>query len=136
MDKFIEFATKLKNNKNAQLIESIVAGYNIIFEGLPVRDLGFVNQEPVIPLASFVNSGKSKELSVEDIAANHDVPVKDIEDQLDIGIPLETKEHTDNKTDTDTQIGEKIAMDHEAEIPDYYTRLTEMERQAGETEEK
>lgn len=130
MDKFVAFVEQLKTNKNTQLIESIIAGYNIIFEGLPVRDLGFVKQEPVIPLTSFVNSGKSKELSVEDIAAKHDVSVKDIEDQLDIGIPLETKEHTDNQTEQDKRIGEKIAMDHETEIPDYYTRLEKMEKEA------
>lgn len=42
-------------------------------------------------------------------------------DQLKMGISVE-REHTNNK-----HLAEKIARDHLSEIPDYYTRLKEME---------
>ena len=45
--------------------------------------------------------------------------------QLKMGIKIE-KEHT-----TDSKIAERIAKDHLAEIPDYYTRLKKMEKDAG-----
>lgn len=48
--------------------------------------------------------------------------------QLAMGIKVE-HEHTD-----DAEIAEAIAKDHLAEIPDYYTRLLKMEREA-KTEE-
>ncbi|MBW2982640.1 hypothetical protein KY343_07180 [Candidatus Woesearchaeota archaeon] len=44
--------------------------------------------------------------------------------QLAMGIKVEY-EHT-----TDKKMAEKIAKDHIAEIPDYYTRLDAMEEQA------
>jgi len=45
--------------------------------------------------------------------------------QLQMGIKVEM-EHT-----TDKAIAKKIALDHLHEIPDYYTRLLKMEREAG-----
>ena len=45
--------------------------------------------------------------------------------QLEMGVLVEM-EHTTNK-----MIAEKIAKDHLAEIPDYYTRLHIMEQEAG-----
>lgn len=45
--------------------------------------------------------------------------------ELEVGIQVEM-EHTD---DPDT--ARKIAIDHLREIPDYYTRLTQMEKSAG-----
>ena len=46
-------------------------------------------------------------------------------DELAMGIEVE-KEHT-----SDEEIAKKIALDHLAEIPDYYTRLKAMEAEAG-----
>jgi len=45
--------------------------------------------------------------------------------ELEMGIKVEM-EHT-----TDPTISRKIAMDHLVEIPDYYTRLAKMEKEAG-----
>jgi len=45
--------------------------------------------------------------------------------ELKMGIDVE-KEHTDNP-----ELARRIALDHLAEIPDYYTRLDKMEREAG-----
>ena len=50
-------------------------------------------------------------------------------DQLEMGIEVEM-EHTTNK-----DVAERIALDHLAEIPDYYSRLKKMEEEAkNETE--
>jgi 2'-5' RNA ligase len=45
--------------------------------------------------------------------------------ELAMGIEVE-KEHTNNK-----KLAREIAMDHLKEIPDYYTRLAKMEKEAG-----
>jgi len=45
--------------------------------------------------------------------------------ELAMGIEVE-KEHSDNE-----ELAEEIALDHLAEIPDYYTRLKKMEAEAG-----
>lgn len=50
------------------------------------------------------------------------VKVNDFDDELKAGIEIEM-EHTD-----DPAIAEKIARDHLAEMPDYYTKLKEMEK--------
>jgi hypothetical protein len=51
-------------------------------------------------------------------------------EQLKMGIKIEF-EHT-----TDSKIAERIAKDHLSEIPDYYTRLEKMEKEAGVTHEE
>ena len=50
-------------------------------------------------------------------------------DQIVMGIKIEM-EHTD-----DPKVALEIAMDHLEEIPDYYTRLDKMEKEAGVTDE-
>lgn len=45
--------------------------------------------------------------------------------ELEMGIKIEM-EHTDDK-----KIAFKIALDHLTEIPNYYSRLKKMEKQAG-----
>lgn len=66
--------------------------------------------------------------SVEDIADKHGVPVQQIEDQLIVGVNIEL-EHT-----SDEDIAYKIAMDHLFEMPDYYTKLNDMEISGMEKE--
>lgn len=68
-----------------------------------------------------LNGGLADEYTVEDIAAKHGVSVKEIEEQLEMGIEVEM-EHTD-----DEDISREIAMDHLVESPTYYTRLADME---------
>ena len=67
-------------------------------------------------MSSFFAAGKSK---------NVDDKVEYDDDQLEKGVEVEL-EHT-----SDAAIATKIAQDHLAEIPDYYTRLEEMEKEAG-----
>ena len=63
---------------------------------------------------------------VEDIAAKHGVSVEEIQQQLEMGIKVET-EHTD-----DFDIATKIATDHLNEDPHYYTKLAKMEAENEE----
>lgn len=66
----------------------------------------------------------SGNMTVEEIANKHKVPVEEIEKQVEIGIKVE-KEHTDNEEEA-----KRIALDHLFEIADYYDRLTKMEDEA------
>jgi hypothetical protein len=50
--------------------------------------------------------------------------------ELKLGIEMEM-EHTDSE-----DIAKKIALDHLAEIPDYYTRLAAMEKEAESDEDE
>ena len=70
------------------------------------------------------NKSLSKDMSVEEIAKKHNVSIDDMKKQVKIGIEVE-KEHTD-----DPKKAERIALDHLFEIPDYYDRLTKMEKDA------
>ena len=65
----------------------------------------------------FVEAGRAKDsgLSEDEVYP----------DELEMGIEVEY-EHTTNK-----DIAKRIALDHLAEIPDYYTRLKKMEEEAG-----
>lgn len=68
--------------------------------------------------------------SVEQIAKKHKVSVSDIEKQLKIGIPIEL-EHTKDK-----DLAKDIALQHLEEFPDYYTRLSKMEKSAKKLKEE
>jgi len=74
-----------------------------------------------------VNSGLSSDHTPESIANLHKVSEEDILRQIKIGEKIEM-EHTDSPN-----IARKIAMDHLVELPDYYDRLAEMEKE-GEAE--
>jgi hypothetical protein len=64
-------------------------------------------------LGSVLGTGEAKKKKVTE----KDVDKK----ELEMGIKVEM-EHTKNKA-----IAKRIALDHLAELPDYYTRLTKME---------
>jgi hypothetical protein len=94
-----------------------------------MRKLGFDNFN-FYKLAKL--AGKDEELSnmisiVEDFfkaGLSHEMDVKEEDvdpEQLKMGIEVEY-EHTKSE-----HIAKKIALDHLAEIPDYYTRLKKME---------
>jgi hypothetical protein len=62
--------------------------------------------------------------TVEQIAKKHRMKVSFIQNQLDLGKPIE-HEHT-----KDHKLAREIALQHLDEIPDYYTRLKKMETDA------
>lgn len=66
--------------------------------------------------------------SPEQLAKRHGVSLTTINKQLHMGINVEL-EHT-----TDRSEAREIALDHLREMPDYYSRLADMERSGGVTE--
>jgi len=66
--------------------------------------------------------------SLEAISKKHGISIAFLRKQLAKGVGVE-HEHT--KSDAEAK---EIARDHLAEIPDYYTRLKKMEKEAGVTE--
>ena len=60
----------------------------------------------------------------EQLATKHKVPLDKIFYELDLGIKAEM-EHTKN-----VDMAAEIALDHLNEMPDYYTRLSAMEKGA------
>jgi hypothetical protein len=72
-----------------------------------------------------IKGGLADKMSVEDIAKKHKVSVNKIQKQLNMGINVEM-EHVNDKSKA-----REIALDHLEEIPDYYTRLDKMEKEAG-----
>lgn len=74
-----------------------------------------------------IKGGMSDGMSLEDIAAKHNVDLAEISKQFERGLKVE-KEHTD-----DENIAKEIAMDHIFEDPNYYDKLDKMEN--GGTEQ-
>jgi hypothetical protein len=68
--------------------------------------------------------GKADNLTLQDIANKFDVPLSKIQNQMKKGLGVEM-EHTN-----DREKATEIVMDHLTEFPDYYDRLTKMEKQA------
>lgn len=71
-----------------------------------------------------LKGGKADKLSIPDIAKKHKLSIGEIEVQIEMGKKVEM-EHV-----SDVKLAKEIAMDHLEEIPDYYTRLTKMEKEA------
>ena len=67
-------------------------------------------------------NGLAKGKTLEDIAKKHGVSIEHLKSQLDKGIKVEV-EHTKEK-----EAAKKIAMDHLFEDPDYYTKLSKLEK--------
>ena len=68
--------------------------------------------------------------TVEQIAKRHRLDVSFIQKQLEMGEPIE-HEHT-----KDHDLARDIALQHIDEIPDYYTRLKKMEKDAEKHHKK
>jgi len=62
-------------------------------------------------------------MSPKEVADKHNVPLSQIMYQLKIGTGVEN-EHTQ-----DVLLAREIALDHLTELPDYYARLTKMEKE-------
>jgi len=73
-----------------------------------------------------IEGGLADGKTLEDIAKHHKISIKEIEKEFELGKSVE-KEHT-----KDNSVADEIAKDHLWEIPDYYTRLKEMEKEAKE----
>jgi hypothetical protein len=71
-----------------------------------------------------LKGGLSDNISKKDIADKFKVSIQKIGKELNMGIKVEM-EHVNSRT-----LSKEIAMDHLVEIPDYYTRLKKMEKEA------
>lgn len=69
--------------------------------------------------------GKADKATPESVAKKHGVSVDQINKEIEMGIKVEL-EHTDDK-----ELAREISLDHLMEMPDYYTRLKKMEKDAG-----
>ena len=65
-----------------------------------------------------IASGKT----IEDLAKKHNVPLEQIQSQLDKGIEAEM-DHT-----KDRDVAKKIAMDHIFEVPDFYDQAEKIKK--------
>lgn len=97
-------------------------GNSVSDEGIPPLLIKDVDKNP----NSAFNLGLTEALDAytmvpKEIARKHSVPLKQILQQLNKGIQVEL-EHTSDKS-----TAREIALDHLAELPDYYTRLSDME---------
>lgn len=63
--------------------------------------------------------------SFDDLVKKHQVSKEFLLRQLKFGIKVE-QEHTD-----DASLAREIALDHLSELPDYYSRLDKMEKDAS-----
>jgi len=69
-------------------------------------------------------------MTIEQIAKKHGVSVESVKAELRMGLEIE-KEHTEDFVQR-----KSYALDHLEEIPDYYTRLTKMEKEAAKDDRK
>lgn len=119
----------LDTKKKSDIIEAI----NMLINKFPNNE----NYEKALNLANHlqprfksvneanqIKGGKADKLTVKDIADKFGVRVSEIERQVRMGIKVE-HEHT-----KDNAKAKEIAMDHLSEMPDYYTRLDKMEKEA------
>lgn len=72
---------------------------------------------------SYQLNGKAKNQTLEDLAQKHKADINKLKAQLDKGIKTE-HEHT-----KDEQTAKKIAMDHLTEDPEYYDKLSKIEKE-------
>jgi len=71
-----------------------------------------------------IEGGKADNMTAQDIADKFNISLLRVKKQIEIGKKVEL-EHTKNH-----ELAMDIAMDHLAEMPDYYTRLDKMEKEA------
>jgi hypothetical protein len=82
--------------------------------------LGYIGKQS----AEKIVGGYADGMDNTDLAKKHKAPQDFIDNQVEEGVSVE-HEHTDDAAEA-----EEIAQDHVEEIPDYYTRLHNMEEQA------
>jgi len=100
-----------------------------------IEQFGYEDEEELSMVAEIVKrkiyesikGGLADNKTVEDIAKKHGVSVEKIEKQIEMGMKVEM-EHVDDK-----EKAKEISMDHLWEIPDYYDRLDNMEKEAEST---
>lgn len=102
------FKPVLKGSKSTSAGKKVTANWKSeLSKAKPKPDIKIESEE--------VPGGEAENMTPKDLAKKHDVSVKDIEKEIEVGTKIEM-EHTDSK-----KMAREIAMDHIAEFPDYYT---------------
>jgi len=119
---FKQFLTEQENQEQEDKIMGSIIEFFATHENPSDKDIHALSEELGIDkhkfegkiysiLSSFLNAGRFKESPPEEID----------EEELKKGTKVEM-EHT-----TSEALAKRIALDHLAELPDYYTRLAKME---------
>lgn len=99
---------------------------HLIFEAYLQKNINTKHEVSVIKreVAELQIKQESSEnhICIEDLAKKHNVSLDEITQQLEMGMKVEM-EHT-----SDIEVAKKIALDHLAEDPIYYTKLQKMEK--------
>jgi hypothetical protein len=77
-----------------------------------------------------ISKKETPKKSIDEVAKKHGVTVDSLRHELKMGMKVE-KEHND-----DPAITRKIALDHLWEMPDYYTKLIDMEHEEKENDDQ
>lgn len=94
------------------------------YKSFKFRDAMIRYPKPMNESKNNIKGGLSDKMTKQDIANKFKISLKKIDKQIKLGIEIEM-EHVDNK-----KMAKEIAMDHLVEIPDYYTRLLKLEKEA------
>ena len=120
-----ENAGKLSEGVLGEIIDFFItspnAGYNELSKHVKDKGIDYYDMDHALTLlaGSFIGFMYGGMFMKSDKGVGYVDP-----EQLSMGIEIE-KEHTDNEL-----VARRIALDHLTEIPDYYTRLAEMESSA------
>ena len=110
---------KVKDSEVEQMIEDLVKIQSQVeqMHHLQLTELKQHLENAIGKIDSRLTSSKT----TKDLADKHGVSVEEIEAQLEKGVKVEM-EHTKN-----ADSARKIALDHLAEVPDYYDKLAQVE---------
>jgi len=110
---------KVKDSEVEQMIEDLVKIQSQVeqMHHLQLTELKQHLENAIGKIDSRLTSSKT----TKDLADEHGVSVEEIEAQLEKGVKVEM-EHTKN-----ADSARKIALDHLAEVPDYYDKLAQVE---------
>ena len=103
-------STKISSSANSAMKSSGIKTGQVTknFKSANIKDVKVESNE--------IKGGKADNMTVKDLAKKHGVSVKQIEKEIELGIPIE-KEHVGN----DLSKAREIAMDHVFEFKDFYS---------------
>lgn len=112
----------IRNVKDSE-VEQMIEDLNKIQSQVSVMHHGQLTnlKQHLESVVGKIDSRLTSSKTTKDLADKHGVSVEEIEAQLEKGVKVEM-EHTKNDDSA-----RKIALDHLAEVPDYYDKLKQVE---------
>jgi conjugal transfer/entry exclusion protein len=112
----------IRNVKDSE-VEQMIEALNKIQSQVSVMHHGQLTnlKQHLESVVGKIDSRLTSSKTTKDLADKHGVSVEEIEAQLEKGVKVEM-EHTKN-----TDSARKIALDHLAEVPNYYDKLAQVE---------